>query len=224
MQATAKIKYLMMSPRKVRRVVELVKGKPLDEAITILKFTNKAAAMPLLKTIQSAAANALAEEGTSRLKAEDLSISRIQVDEGPRAKRVRFRAMGRVYRYKHRFTHLTVVVEGEPREETPAKKKRPRIRKMTKKADGAAKAKTTKKTKKPAAKKTTTKKTRTTKAADKKTTKAADKKTTKAADKKTTKAKTAEKKAATKKSAAKPKTKTGKKSAKASNDADKGEK
>ncbi len=203
MQATAKIKYLMMSPRKVRRVVELVKGKPLEEAITILKFTNKAAAMPLLKTIQSAAANALAEEGTSRLKAEDLSISRIQVDEGPRAKRVRFRAMGRVYRYKHRFTHLTVVVEGEPHEETPAKKKRPRIRKTTKKADSATK---TREKKVAAKKKTAEKKTR----------------QTKAADKKTIKAKTTGKKAATKKSAAKPK--TGKKSAKASGAEDKGEK
>lgn len=205
MQATAKIKYLMMSPRKVRRVVELVKGKPIEEAITILKFTNKAAATPLLKTIQSAAANALAEEGTSRLKAEDLSIARIQVDEGPRAKRVRFRAMGRVYRYKHRFTHLTVVVEGEPREEAPAKKRRPRIRKTTKKADGAAKTK---------AKKTAAKKTG--KTAAKKT------RTTKTADKKTTKAKTTGKKTATGKSAAKPK--TGKKSAKASGAEDKGEK
>ncbi len=202
MQATAKIKYLMMSPRKVRRVVELIKGKPLEEAITILKFTNKAAATPLLKTIQSAAANALSEEGTSRLKAEDLSIARIQVDEGPRAKRVRFRAMGRVYRYKHRFTHLTVVVEGEPHEESPAKKKRPRIRKTAKKADGAAKTKE----KKATAKKPTAKKTR----------------TTKTAAKKTTKAKTTEKKAATKKTAAKPK--TAKKSTKASGDADKGEK
>ncbi len=213
MQATAKIKYLMMSPRKVRRVVELVKGKPLEEAITILKFTNKAAATPLLKTIQSAAANALSEEGTSRLKAEDLTIARIQVDEGPRAKRVRFRAMGRVYRYKHRFTHLTVVVEGEPGEEAPAKKRRPRIRKTIKKSERAAKTKA----KKPAAKKkTTAKKTTAKKTTAKKT------RTTKTADKKTTKAKTTEKKAATKKSAAKPK--TGKKPAKAKGDADKGEK
>jgi large subunit ribosomal protein L22 len=216
MQATARIKYLMMSPRKVRRVVELVKGKPLEEAITILKFTNKAAATPLLKTIQSAAANALAEEGTSKLKAEDLTITRIQVDEGPRAKRVRFRAMGRVYRYKHRFTHLTVVVGGEPREEAPAKKKQPRVKKTAKKADGAAKTKGKKAAeKKSTAKKSTAKKTRTTKTT--KTTK-----TAKTAEKKTTKAKTTDKKAATKKSTAKPK--TSKKSAKAKSDEDKGEK
>lgn len=113
----------MMSPRKLRRVVSLVKGKSVDEALTILKYTHKAAAGPLAKTIQSATANALAIEGTSRLKAEDLSIAKICVDEGPRAKRVRFRAMGRVYRYKKPFAHVTVVVEGTPHEQAAPKKK-----------------------------------------------------------------------------------------------------
>ena len=170
MQATARLKYLMMSPRKVRRVVSLVKGKSVDEALTILKFTNKAAAAPLAKTIQSATANALAAEGTSRIKAEDLSIALIQVDEGPRAKRIRFRAMGRVYRYKKRFAHVTVVVEGEPQAEAPAKKRRAggktakdtvKPEKETgKKTKAPAKKKTTKKptVKKTAAKKTTAKK------------------------------------------------------------------
>ncbi len=123
MQATARLKFLMMSPRKVRRVVSLVKGKSVEEALAILKFTNKAAAEPLAKTIESATANALSVEGTSRLKAEDLSIGQINVDEGPRAKRIQFRAMGRVYRYKKRFAHIMVMVEGTPTEEAPAKKK-----------------------------------------------------------------------------------------------------
>jgi large subunit ribosomal protein L22 len=123
MQATARLRYLMMSPRKLRRVVSLIRGKSVDEALTILKYTHKAAAGPLAKTIQSATANALAIEGTSRLKAEDLSIAKICVDEGPRAKRVRFRAMGRVYRYKKPFAHVTVVVEGVPREQAAPKKK-----------------------------------------------------------------------------------------------------
>jgi large subunit ribosomal protein L22 len=122
MQATARIKYLMMSPRKVRRVVELIKGKSVEDALAILKYTNKAAAQPLAKTIQSATANALSIEGTSHLKAEDLSIAHVYVDEGPRAKRIRFRAMGRVYRYKKRFAHITVVVEGEAREEVQKKR------------------------------------------------------------------------------------------------------
>jgi large subunit ribosomal protein L22 len=203
MQATARLKYLMMSPRKVRRVVSLVKGKSVDEALTILKFVNKAAATPVAKTIQAATANALAEEGTSRIKAEDLSIARIQVDEGPRAKRIRFRAMGRVYRYKKRFAHLTVVVEGEPQEEEPTKKRR-LTRKKAKEPSGKAKAasgsgkagKTTARKssagKKPAAKKTDKKKTEEKPAAKKKAAK-------KTAPKKTTAPKTASSKTGAKK-------------------------
>lgn len=220
MQATAKLKYLMMSPRKVRRVISLVKGKSVDEALTILKFTNKAAATPLAKTIQAATANALSIEGTSRIKAEDLSIEKIHVDEGPRAKRIRFRAMGRVYRYKKRFAHLTVVVKGEPSEEVPVKKRR------AKKAAGdktkpagttkkgkAAKAPTKKKAvKKTAAKKTTAKKKTTKKATEKKTT-ATKKTTTKKAAPKTTaaKKKTATKAAPKKKSVKKDTDKKGEK-------------
>jgi large subunit ribosomal protein L22 len=122
MQGIAKLKYLTMSPRKIRRVVNLIRGKSVEEALAILKFTHKAAADPVAKTIQSATANVLAIEGTSRLKAEDLSIARINVDGGPQAKRIEFRAMGRANRYKHRFAHLTVVVEGVPGEEAPRKK------------------------------------------------------------------------------------------------------
>jgi large subunit ribosomal protein L22 len=204
MQATARLKYLMMSPRKVRRVVSLVKGKSVDEALTILKFTNKAAATPLAKTIQAATANALAIEGTSRLKAEDLSIANIQVDEGPRAKRLRFRAMGRVYRYKKRFAHLTVVVEGHLQEEAPAKKRRTvkkaaaetetGVKKGTAKRAKAPKKATGKKTtKKAGVKKTTTRKTTAKKPAVKKT---AGKKATAAkpaAKKKSAKTKAADK-------------------------------
>jgi large subunit ribosomal protein L22 len=182
MQATARLKYLMMSPRKMRRVVSLVKGKPVDEALAILKFTNKAAALPLAKTIQAATANALSVEGTSRIKAEDLSIERIQVDEGPRAKRIRFRAMGRVYRYKKRFSHLTVVVGGEPGEETaPKKRKARKTSKVETTEDKASKVPAKKaKTKKTAAKKVAEKKPAEKKAKAKK---AAPKKTTKASPK-----------------------------------------
>jgi large subunit ribosomal protein L22 len=148
-----------MSPRKVRRVIPLVKGKSVDEALTILRFLNKAAAGPLAKTIQSATANALSEEGTSRLKAEDLSVTQIRVDEGPRAKRIRFRAMGRVYRYKKRFAHLTVVVEGEPEEEPQTKKRSPRkAAKKTEEKEAAPKKTTRKPAAKKAAKKTTARK------------------------------------------------------------------
>ncbi len=176
MQATARLKYLMMSPRKVRRVVTLVKGKSVDEALTILKFTNKAAASPLAKTIQSAAANALSIEGTAHLKAEDLTIASILIDSGPSAKRARFRAMGRVFRYVHRFAHITVVVEGEPAVEAKPKKKSA-AKKSVKVDEKPAKKATAKKpaakkkavSKKPPAKKATPKK-----AAVKKTTSKVD--------------------------------------------------
>lgn len=203
MQAKARLKHLLMSPRKVRRVVTLIKGKSVEEALNILKFTNKAAAIPLSKTIQSATANALAEEGTSRLKAEDLSISRIFVDEGPRAKRIEFRAMGRANRYVRRFSHITVVVEGQPEEEAVTKKK------STRKATTRAKSETEKtETKKKVAKKPAkkpAKKTapRSTKATKKTTGKTKTKKTT--AAKKTTAKKSVTKKAKTAKAAKKDK-------------------
>ncbi|MFH1701333.1 MAG: 50S ribosomal protein L22 [Candidatus Zixiibacteriota bacterium] len=194
MQAKARLRYLMMSPRKIRRVVELVKGKSVEDAITILKFTNKAAAGPLSKTIQSATANALAIEGTSRLKAEDLSIARINVDEGPRAKRIRFRAMGRVFRYKKRFAHITVVVEGEAVEEAKTKrtigrkKAEDEMKSAAKVTTGkAAKKKTA--AKKATAKKATAKKSDGTKKSTTKKTAAKDKTKTTAKPKKKTAAK-----------------------------------
>lgn len=198
MQAKARLKYLMMSPRKVRRVVTLIKGKSVDDALKILKFTNKAAAQPLAKTIQSAASNALSIEGTARLKAENLSIFSINIDEGPRAKRARFRAMGRVFRYKKRFAHITVVVEGEVVAEEKPKKRL--IGKKAEKPEKKAPVKKATATKKAAKKTTATKKKATTKKTTKKTT---VKKTTakeSAAKKTTTKATTAAKK----KAAAKP--------------------
>ncbi len=119
MQAKARIKYLRMSPKKMRRVAALVKGKPVEEALNILNFIPKAAAHPLAKTVKSAAANAIAAVGTAKLRAEDLSISKIMVDEAPTAKRVRFQSMGRVFRIRKRFCHLLVEVEGEPVPEEP---------------------------------------------------------------------------------------------------------
>ncbi len=152
MQAIARIKYLRMSPKKMRRVAALVKGKPVEEALNILNFTPKAAAHPLAKTVKSAAANAIAAVGTAKLRAEDLSISRILVDEAPTAKRVRFQSMGRVFRIRKRFCHLMVEVEGEPIQEEP--KKRGRRKKAVKETEevSAPKKKTSAKTKKTRAK------------------------------------------------------------------------
>lgn len=132
MQARARIKYLKMSPRKMRRVADMIRGKQVQDALNILNFTPKVAAHHLAKTLKSAAANAIASVGSAKLKAEDLSISKIFIDEAPTAKRVRFQSMGRVFRIRKRYCHLTIEVEGEPEVET--------TRSSRKKAEKAEKA------------------------------------------------------------------------------------
>ncbi|MCX6826982.1 MAG: 50S ribosomal protein L22, partial [candidate division Zixibacteria bacterium] len=103
---------------KMRQVADMVRGKYVQDALNILNYTPKAVAHHLAKTVKAAAANAIAGVGTSKLKAEDLTISKIFVDEAPTAKRVRFQSMGRVFRIRKRYCHVTVEVEGEPEPET----------------------------------------------------------------------------------------------------------
>ncbi len=154
MQAKASVKYLRTSPRKMRQVAHLIKGKPVEEALNILNYTPKSAAHHLAKTLKSAAANAIAGVGTAKLKVEDLLVSNIFVDQAPTAKRIRFQSMGRVFRLRKRFCHLTVFIEGEPEKETPKPTRSKKAKKIAsgKKSDdaGEGKTKTTK------AKKTTT--------------------------------------------------------------------
>ncbi|MGH8004792.1 MAG: 50S ribosomal protein L22, partial [Limisphaerales bacterium] len=117
MEAVSCARFVRMSARKVRRVAELVRGKNVNEAIEILNFVPKAAALPLQKTIKSAASNVLAEEGTAKIHPEDLRIKTLFVDGGPIWKRFRAVGMGRAYRIRKRTCHITVVVEGEPKAE-----------------------------------------------------------------------------------------------------------
>ena len=131
-EATAKARYLRSSGRKARIVADLVRGKGVDEAIALLSFIPKKAAEPIKKVVKSAAANAMSEVGTGRLKAEDLTIKTICVDNGPGYKRFRAASMGRAMPVKHRLCHITVVVCGEAREE--------RQRRKTKTATKEAKA------------------------------------------------------------------------------------
>ena len=86
MEATATLKYLKMSPQKVRLVVDLVRGKKVDEALQILRFTKKTCAKDLEKLVRSAAANA--ENKEANVDTDDLVVSKIYVNEGPREKRV----------------------------------------------------------------------------------------------------------------------------------------
>lgn len=117
MEAVSRARFVRMSARKVRRVAELVRGKNVNEAIEILNFVPKAAAVPLQKTIKSAASNILAEEGTAKIHPEDLRIKTLFIDGGPIWKRFRAVGMGRAYRIRKRTCHITVVVEGEPKVE-----------------------------------------------------------------------------------------------------------
>lgn len=101
-------KYVRMSPRKVRLVVDLVRGMGVDEALDLLRFTNKAAAKPVAKAIESAAANAEENYGLSR---GDLYIAQITADVGPTLKRGRPGARGRFKPILKRSTHIAVVLE-----------------------------------------------------------------------------------------------------------------
>lgn len=97
-----------MSPQKVRRVVDVVRGMDVNEALATLKFAPQAASEPVYKVVASAVANA---EQTEQLRADDLYISQAFVDEGMTLKRIRARAKGSASRILKRASHITVVVE-----------------------------------------------------------------------------------------------------------------
>jgi len=112
MEAKAKARFVRVTPQKARRVVDLIRGKQAAEAVAVLKFAPQAAAEPVLKTVQSAVANAVegAKRNSERLDEADLYISEVFVDEGPTLKRFRPRAQGRAGRINKRTSHITVVV------------------------------------------------------------------------------------------------------------------
>jgi large subunit ribosomal protein L22 len=111
MEATATLKYLKASPQKVRLVADLVRGKKVDEALNILRFTRKSCAKDLEKLLRSAVANA--ENRETGADVDDLVVSKIYVNEGPREKRVQPAPMGRAYRIQKRKAHVTVHVSDE---------------------------------------------------------------------------------------------------------------
>ena len=110
-RARAVARYVHMSPTKVRRVVALIKDRPVQEALDILRFSPQAAAQPLFKVVASAAANA---ENNLDLDPDTLVVAAAFADEGPTLKRIRPRAQGRAYRIRKRTSHITVEVESVP--------------------------------------------------------------------------------------------------------------
>ena len=105
--AVARARYVRMSPMKVRRVVDLVRGMPVGEAASVLQFAELKAAQPVAKVVASAVANA---ENNVDLDRANLVISTITVDEGPTMKRFQPRAQGRAYRIRKRTSHIYVEV------------------------------------------------------------------------------------------------------------------
>ncbi|AKS35729.1 50S ribosomal protein L22 [Mycolicibacterium goodii] len=109
--ATAKARYVRVSATKARRVIDLVRGKSVEEALDILRWAPQAASEPVAKVIASAAANAQNNEG---LDPSTLVVATVYADEGPTAKRIRPRAQGRAFRIRKRTSHITVIVESRP--------------------------------------------------------------------------------------------------------------
>lgn len=113
MEAKAIAKHVRISPRKVRLVVDLIRGKKIEEALAILRFTPKGSTEPVSKVLRSAVANA---EHNLEMSSDDLYITKIFVDQGPTMKRIMPRAMGRADRIRKRSSHITVVV-GDKKED-----------------------------------------------------------------------------------------------------------
>ena len=125
-RAKALLRYSTVTPMKARRVVDLVRGLPAEEALSVLRFTPQSASEPVYKVLESAIANARYAAGIrqERLEVEDLVVSAAYVDEGPTMKRFRPRAQGRAYRIRKRTSHITIEVESWSAElETQANKR-----------------------------------------------------------------------------------------------------
>ena len=105
--AKATARFVRVTPMKARRVIDLVRGKNVDEALDILQFAPQAASEPVAKVLASAVANA---ENNLDLDRRTLVVSQAFADEGPTMKRFRPRAQGRAFRIRKRTSHITVVV------------------------------------------------------------------------------------------------------------------
>lgn len=110
MEARAMKKYIGSSPRKMRLVVDLVRGKSVEDAINILHFTPKHATKVVELTLRSAVSNLMSGNEAKRINTEAVYIKTITVDGGPMQKRILPAPMGRAFRVRKRSNHLTIVV------------------------------------------------------------------------------------------------------------------
>src|SRR5712691_8069717 len=119
MEATATLRYLRITPRKVRAVAELIRGKKVGQALAQLAYVEKRAAQPLAKLLRSAVANA-DQAAKGQLDVDALFVLELQVGQGPSLRRFMPRAMGRAFRITKKTSHISIVVG----DEAPQKKKR----------------------------------------------------------------------------------------------------
>ena len=106
MEANAKVTFVRIAPRKVKIVLDLIRNKPCDEAMAILKYTPKAACEPLYKLLKSAMANA----EMKNMDVTRLYVAACSVDQGPTLKRIQARAQGRAFRINKKTSHITIKV------------------------------------------------------------------------------------------------------------------
>ena len=113
MEGSARARFVHSSPRKLRQVADLVRGKNVTAALDMLHFMPKKGARMIEKTLRSAVANIIHKEGPRNVNADELSVTKIFIDGGPMAKRYRPGPMGRATRIRKRFSHITLFVGDE---------------------------------------------------------------------------------------------------------------
>lgn len=110
MEAKAVYRYIGSSPRKMRLVIDLIRGLSVDKALEILHFQPKHASKDAEKVLRSAVANFVNKDETQRVEPSELFVKEVFVNQGPTAKRIQPAPMGRAYRVRKRSCHLTIVV------------------------------------------------------------------------------------------------------------------
>jgi large subunit ribosomal protein L22 len=110
MEAVAKHRYLGTSPRKMRLVIDLIRGKSVDQAMNILHFSPKHAARDAEKVLRSAISNIYNKDEETKLETSDMYVKEAYVNQGPTLKRLLPAPMGRAFRVRKRSNHLTIVV------------------------------------------------------------------------------------------------------------------
>ena len=119
MEASAHLKYLRITPRKVRIVADLIRGKKVGAALSMLAYVEKRAALPLAKLLRSAVANAEQASKNQQFDADRLTVKSLMVDQGPSLRRFMPRAMGRAFKVLKKTSHISLTIS----DEVPKKKR-----------------------------------------------------------------------------------------------------